>query len=115
MATGTATLYRAQARCGCGWKGERHSGTKREPQRSLAHADDARHRQATGHTDVGVETWWTGTCRGCKVSSGRCQHAQQAWAWVTHHQAEDPRHLRRQRNEQEWSDTADRIIGAIRF
>jgi hypothetical protein len=116
MAREVQVRYRAQARCGCDWKGERHTGTRREPAGSLAYADAAVHReQGGGHASARVEAWWVGRCAGCKVSSERLQRAEQAWAWVDAHQASDPKHLRRQQERQDLEGIADRILGAIRF
>ena len=107
--------FRAQARCKCDWKGEHRAGTKREPHGSQAHADAKQHRETTGHTDTSVEAGWVGTCRGCGVRSERYQRAPSAWAWIEQHITSDPKHLRRQQEQQELSATADRILGAIRF
>jgi hypothetical protein len=113
MAKGTQVTYRARARCGCGWKGERRADVKREPSGSQAHADRDVHYAATGHADALVEAGWVGACRDCRVSSTRLPVVAEAWAWVTDHQASDPKHLRRQRERAEHEAIADRIVEGL--
>jgi hypothetical protein len=113
MSTGIAVTYRAWARCDCGWKGQRRSGSKREPHGSAAYADAAQHHEQTGHTAAQVEAGWIGVCRGCRSSSGRYQRQQEAWAWAAEHTATNPTHLRRQDKQQEHEEIAERIARAV--
>lgn len=113
MSQRPTVIYRAQPRCSeCPWIGERQGGTKREPAGSLAHADAIQHAQHTNHR-VDVNAGWRGRCRGCGVISDSFQRVQQAWGWIEEHTTNDPKHQRRQREQQERAALADRIAKVI--